>query len=146
MGLYNKFGSGSYRRPLATGMASCAWSAPSSVVPGANVITPPFSGAWGCPRFSSCGKANEAMFRANPALIVKAVDRLAEATMRLAEATHFERLARPGDLAAWAKAEKKRRGMVRLYESAPGLSRLSRGGRCPAPETGLRAPTMTRGG
>jgi hypothetical protein len=47
---------------------------------------------------------------------VKAFERLAEATMRLAEATHFERLARPGDFATWAKAEKKRRRMVRLYE------------------------------
>ena len=63
-------------------------------------------------------KANEAMFRANPKLIAKAFDRLAEATMRLAEATHLERLARPCDFATWAKAEKKRRAMVRLYERA----------------------------
>jgi hypothetical protein len=63
-------------------------------------------------------KANEAMFRANPELIAKAFSRLAEATMRLAEATHLEKLARPCDFATWAKAEKKRRGMVRLYERA----------------------------
>jgi hypothetical protein len=63
-------------------------------------------------------KANEAMFRANPELISKAVDRFAEATMRLAEATHLETLARPCDFATWAKADKKRRGMVRLYERA----------------------------
>jgi hypothetical protein len=60
-------------------------------------------------------KANEAMFHANPELIAKAFDRLA---MRLAEATHLEKFARPGDFAMWAKAEKKRRGMVRLYERA----------------------------
>jgi hypothetical protein len=59
-------------------------------------------------------KANEAMFRANPELIAKAFGRLAEATMRLAEATHLEKFARPCDFATWAKAEKKRRGMVRL--------------------------------
>src|SRR4029077_13058614 len=47
------FGNGSYRRPLATGMASRASSALGSVVPGANVMAPAFSGAWGCPRFSS---------------------------------------------------------------------------------------------
>jgi hypothetical protein len=58
------------------------------------------------------------MFRANPELIAKAFDRLAEATMRLAEATYFERLARPCDFATWAKAEKKRRGMVRPCERA----------------------------
>ena len=63
-------------------------------------------------------KANEAMFRANPDLVEAAIERLAEATMRLAEATHCEKLARPCDFATWAKAEKKRRGMVRLYERA----------------------------
>lgn len=63
-------------------------------------------------------KVNEAMFRANPKLVAKAFERLAEATMRLAEATHLEKLARPCDFATWAKAEKKRRGMVRLYEHA----------------------------
>jgi hypothetical protein len=63
-------------------------------------------------------KANEAMFHANPELIAKAFDRLADATMRLAEATHLEKFARPCDFAMWAKAEKKRRGMVRLYERA----------------------------
>jgi hypothetical protein len=63
-------------------------------------------------------KANEAMFRANPELISKAFDRFTEATMRLAEATHLEKLARPCDFATWARAEKKRRGMVRLYERA----------------------------
>jgi hypothetical protein len=59
-------------------------------------------------------KANEAMFGAAPGLIAKTLDRLAEATRRLAEATHLEKLARPCDFATWAKAEKKRRGMVRL--------------------------------
>jgi hypothetical protein len=34
-------------------MASRASFALGSVVPGANVMAPPFSGAWGCPRFSS---------------------------------------------------------------------------------------------
>jgi hypothetical protein len=63
-------------------------------------------------------KANEAMFRADAELVAKAFDRLAEATMRLAEATHLERLARPGDFAAWAAAERKRRGLVRLYARA----------------------------
>jgi hypothetical protein len=58
------------------------------------------------------------MFRANPELIAKALDRLAEATMRLAEAAHLEKLARPCDFATWAKAEKKRRRIVRLYERA----------------------------
>ena len=62
--------------------------------------------------------ANEATFRADPELVAKALDRLAEATMRLAEATHLERLARPGDFAAWAAAERKRCGMVRLYARA----------------------------
>jgi hypothetical protein len=32
---------------------SRALSARGSVAPGANVMAPPFSGAWGCPRFSS---------------------------------------------------------------------------------------------
>jgi hypothetical protein len=63
-------------------------------------------------------KANEAMFRADAELVAKAFDRLAEATMRLAEATYLERLARPGDFAAWAAAERKRRGLVRLYARA----------------------------
>src|ERR1700730_419346 len=47
------FGNGSYRRPLATGMASRTLSALGSVVPGAKIMAPAFSGAWGCPRFSS---------------------------------------------------------------------------------------------
>ena len=37
----------SYRRLLATGMVSRASSALGSVVPGANVMAPAFSGAWG---------------------------------------------------------------------------------------------------
>ena len=41
------------RHSLATGMASRASFALGSVVPGANVMVPAFSGAWGCPRFSS---------------------------------------------------------------------------------------------
>ena len=54
----------------------------------------------------SARKANEAMFRANPGLTANAIDRFEEGTMRLAEATHFEKLARPCDFATWAKAEK----------------------------------------
>jgi hypothetical protein len=67
-------------------------------------------------------KANEAMFAA-PGLIAKTFDRLAEATMRLAEATHLEKLARPCDFATWAKAEKKRRGMVRRRIRSSGKAR-----------------------
>jgi hypothetical protein len=47
------FDNGSYRRPLATGMASRASFALGSVVPGANLMAPALSGAWDCPWFLS---------------------------------------------------------------------------------------------